>query len=329
MAKREKRTIATVVKQRFDYDVSDLEAYTDEQSMDILTDLIFSAGLTSRISVMENVKGSELIKMLSSEPVLQSAESCGWTPTGGIVLTDKTITTKRVKIQEDYCNEDLNGTWAQLMNSAGANQQDQDAPFNEVMVTYYLKKARLMNQNLMLNGDTTSLNVNLAFYDGFVKLWENDVNVVEYNSPEVAITVANAMNIALGLYNTIPAVLFDNGTELEIMVGRETYRKIIENNYNDNQYHYTLTEEAGVEPSFILPTTNTRIRVYSQLNGTDKMFAVPLNYMFFGTDLESDVDGFEFKYNDTDEKLRFGVKWRSGVEYVYSEYFTRLVLTAS
>lgn len=326
---REKRTIKSVVKQRFNYDVEDLAPYTDEQSMDILTNLILNAGLTSRISVMENVKGSEKIKLLSSDPVLQSAESCGWTPTGGIVLTDKTITTERIKIQEEYCNEDLNGTWAQLMNSAGANQQDQDAPFNEVMVNYYLKKARLMNQNLMLNGDTTSLNANLAFYDGFVKLWENDVNVVEYNSLETTITNSNAMAIALGLYNSIPAVLFDNGNEVEIMVGRETFRKIIENNYNDNQYHYSITEEAGIEPSFILPTTNTRVRAYSQLNGTDKMFAVPLNYMFFGTDLESDVDGFEFKYNDTDEKLRFGVKWRSGVQYVYSEYFTRLVLTAS
>ena len=326
---REKRTLKSVVKQRFDYDVTELAPYTDEQSTEILTDLIFNAGLTSRISVMENVKGSAKIKLLASEPVLQSAEACGWTPTGGIVLTNEVITTERVKIQEEYCNEDLNGTWAQMLNSAGANQQDQDAPFNEIMVAYYVKKARLANQNLMLNGDTTSLNVNLAFYDGFVKRWTNDADVVAYTSLETSITVSNAMGIALGLYNTIPSVLFDNGNEVEIMVGRETFRKIIENNYNDNQYHYTITEEAGVEPSFILPTTNTRVRSYSQLNGTDEMFAVPLNYMFFGTDLEGDEEGFEFKYNEYDEKLHFGVKWRSGISYVFPQYFTRLELTTS
>lgn len=325
---KDKQYLRAYVKNRFAYDVSDLEEYVDAQSTEIWTDLIYSGGLTSRISVMENNKGSEYIKLLSSNPVLQSADTCGWTPSGGVVLTDKVLTTKRVKIQEEYCNEDLNGTWAQLMNVAGANRQDTEAPeFGDMMIAYYIKKARKINQDLMINGDTTSINPNLNKYDGFLKLWENDPDVTVYYSGQTAITTSNAMAIALGLYNTIDPVLFENDVNLEIWVGRETFRKIIENNYNDNQYHYNITEEAGIEPSFILPTTNTRVRAYSQLNGTDEMIAVPLNYLFWGTDIESDIEGFEFKYNEHDEKLRFGVKWRSGIQYVFGQYITRLLLT--
>lgn len=318
-----------IVKERFDYDVSGIGSYTDEQSTQMLTDLVFTSGLTSRISVMENVKGSEKIKLLNSTPALQAASACGWTPSGGIILTNETITTDRVKIQEEYCNEDLNGTWGQLMNAAGANVQDTEAPFADIMAAYYIKKAAKLNQDLMFNGDTTSLNPDLAHYDGFVKLWDNDGSLGVYNSTETAIDATNALTIALGLYNEIDPVLFDNGINVEIICGRETFRKIIAQNYNDNNYHFPLTEEEGVEPSFILPTTNTRVRAYSQLNGTEKMYAVPYNYMFFGTDLAGDYEGFEFKYDDTDEKLRFGVKWRSGVQYVFPQYFTRLELAAS
>lgn len=318
-----------IVKDRFAYDVSDLTAYTDEQSTNMLTDLVYNSGLTSRISVMENVKGSEKIKLLTSEPTVQAASSCGWNASGGVVLTNETLTTERVKIQEEYCNEDLNGTWAQLMNAAGANRQDQDAPFSDVMSAYYIKKAAKANQDLMLKGDTTSLVPSLAHYNGFIKLWDADADLVTYSSTQTSLTNTNALDVALGLYNEIDPILFDNGVNVEIIVGRETFRKIIEQNYNDNNYNYTISEEAGVEPSFILPTTNIRVRAYSQLNGTSKMYAVPYDYMFFGTDLEGDFEGFEFKYNDHDEKLRFGVKWRSGVSYVFPQYFTKLALATS
>jgi len=323
------KSLKDTIRERFDYDVTGLASYTDEQSTEMLTDLVYNAGLTTRISVMENNKGSEEIKLLTSSPTLQAASSCGWNATGGIVLTDKALTTKRVKIQEEYCNEDLNGTWGQLMNAAGANRQDQEAPFNDIMSAYYVRKAAKLNQDLMLNGDTASAVTSLAHYDGFVKLWDNDGSLNVYTAPYPTITRTNAFDIMLGLYNSIPAVLFDNEENVEIICGRETYREVIEAIYDDNNFHHTLEEEAGAEPSFILPTTNIRVRAYSQLNGTNKIYAVPYNYMFFGTDLEGDYEGFEFKYNEHDEKLRFGVKWRSGVNYVFSQYFTRVEYTVS
>jgi len=64
-----------LVRERFDYDVEALAPYTDAQSTQMLTDLIYASGLTSRISIMENVKGSEDIKLLTSDPALQAATS--------------------------------------------------------------------------------------------------------------------------------------------------------------------------------------------------------------------------------------------------------------
>ena len=323
------KTFKEKIKDKYAWDVSDLAPYTDEQSQEILTDLTYNSGFTARVAVMENVKGSEKIKLLNSEPALKSAATCGWNASGGAIFSDVTLTTDRIKIQESYCNEDLNGTWAQLLNQAGANRQDQTLPMEEVMKAYYIKKAAKLNQDLIFNGDTTSINPNLVFYDGLRKKWKADADLGVYNSAETSITTTNAFSIALGLYNAIDPVLFDNEEMIEIIVGRETYRKIIEAVYNDNNYHHTLQEVAGTEPSFILLTTNIRVRAYSQLNGTDEMYQVDYRYIFYGTDLEDDMAGFEAKYNDHDETLRFGVKWRSGINYVFPQYFTRLELANS
>jgi len=322
-----KKDLFTSLHDNFAYDVSALPAYTDEQNEEILTDLVYTSGLTSRVTVQEGNKGTETMKLLNVTMALQSATSCAWNADGSVTFTGEDLVTKRVKNQMELCNEDLNGTWAQMLNVIGANRQDETLPLESVIEAYSVKTAMKTNQDLMIKGDTTSLNPDLVHYDGYQKLWDADADLGLYTSLETSITVANALSIALGLYNTIDSVLFDNGEPVEIICGRETYRKIIENVYNDNNFHHQLEEEQGTEPSFILPTTNIRVRSYPQFNGTEKMYAVPYRFMFYGTDLTSDVDGFVVKYNDNDEKLRFGTKWRSGVSYVFPEYFVRLALS--
>jgi hypothetical protein len=189
-------TFAEQIKHDFDYDVSDLESYTDEQSPDIMENLISDSNLKSRINVMTGVKGSEKIKLISSAPSLQAASTCGWTPDGGVILTDVTITSTRVKIQEEYCNEDLNDTWAQIENVAGANAQDETPPsFADIMIRYYMMRANELDENLMINGDTGSLDPNLVYYNGFKKLWLADGDMNVYYSAQTTISASNAYDI--------------------------------------------------------------------------------------------------------------------------------------
>lgn len=322
--------LAKRIEEKFGFDVTGLAAYTDEQSTEILKDLIFSANLTSRIQVLQNVKGSQKIKLMSASLPLQSAASCGWSESGDMVLTNETITTSRLKIQASFCNEDLVDTWGQLLLAIGANRQDTELPFADVLTAYAIKTAQKKNQDLMFNGDTGSGNPDLAHYDGYVKLWDADAGLVEVTTLVTAatgFTNANAFNIALEVYEGIPAEVFDNGIAPEIICSRSTARKILTQIYNDKDYAGSVAvEDNGGELSFILPTTNTKVRSYPQL-ADNKMYAVPYEYMFFGTDLENDVDGFEAKYNETDENIRFGVKFNSGVQYVLPQYFVKLTFT--
>lgn len=319
------------VRHQHDWDVSDLGAYVNEQSTEIIEDMINEGNLKAKMNVMTDVKGKELIKLINSNPSLQAANACGWTPEGGMILTDVTISTVRVKIQEEYCNEDLNETWAQIMNATGANAQDETPPsFADGMLLYYQMRAQELDEDLIINGDTTSLDSNLVYYDGFSKLWDNDASLNVAYSTETTIDGTNGFDVMKTLVAAIPTIVkrHKDKVKAEVICGYETAQFVLDQIYADKDYASSINvTEANGELSFILPTTNITIRSIVQLDGTEKVYGVCYGYMFYATDLENDKDGFVWKYSDYDETLRFGVKWRCGIQYVFPEYFTRLRLT--
>ncbi len=324
------KTFHEKIKDKFDWDVSALDPYTDEQSTMFIEDLIASSKFLSRINVQDGNKGSEDIKLLSSAVTVQAATVCGWNASGGVVYTDETLTTKRLKVQEEYCNEDLNGTWAQLMNAAGANRQDTEMPLLSVIEAYYIKKVQKRIQDLVINGDTASLDANLTFFDGMRKKLKADADVVVATVPYPTINDTNGFDALRLVEAAIPRDVKDNGIAHEIVVDYAIARNCLNQVWNDKDFsaEVDFTDEDG-EISFMLPSTRTMVRSMPQLNNTEEVYVFVYPYIFYGTDTAGDENGFEAKYNETDEKLRFSVKWRSGVEYVLPQYFVRMERTLS
>lgn len=325
--RRKKQTFAEVIQERFGWDVTDLDDYIDETSEEIHRDLVFSAGLKKRISIMENVKGSKKIKLLRSDLVLQSADTCGRTPNGTIIFSDKTLVTERVKIDASLCNEDLVDTWAQMLLAVGARNQDEEMPIESVIAAYTVEIAHNKDQRLIFLGDTTSLDPDLQHYDGLIKKWEADVLIPSVNVAAAAVTDANGFAVGKAMTNSVPAILKDKKVPVEIIGSRNDLQAILDNVWNDKDYNalVNFTDVDG-ELSFRLPTTNETFRSYPEIPDGN-MYVVPYMFVFYGTDLESDVDGFSIYYDEKDEVLYFGMKWRSGIQYVYPEYFRKLNLT--
>ena len=329
--KREaKRTFAEDLKYRFDWDVTALPEYVDDTAPNIMEDIVNGGTIKSLMSVMDNVKGKKTIKLASSNPALQAATACGWTPQNGIILTDEVIDTTRVKIQETYCNEELNDTWAQIENAAGANRQDEDPSFINTFANYYRMRAIELDENLIVNGDTASIDPSLTHYDGFVKLFANDGDVVSVPFAG-ALDNTNAFTALLDLYNGANVKVKSNlaSTNARIICGWETARSCIEQIYNEKDYASVLewSEENG-SISFTLPTTNMTVTSIRELDGTDRAYLIPFTYLFYGTDLEGDINEFNIKWLEYDiQQLGIDMKWRSGIQYVFPEYFTKLDVT--
>jgi hypothetical protein len=250
MAKKTKlkQKFAERLKDEFDFDVSALPVYVDEQGTDIIEALIEEGHLVSRINVMDGVKGKKTIKMLATDVPLQSAAACGKTPDGSVILTGKDIEVVPVKVDLKFCNKDLNGTWGQLLLKMGKRAEKENLPLEDVIASHVVRTGQKKNQDLMILGDTASLNPDLAHYDGFRKLWLADGDLFVATSAG-AWNVSNAFDRMVALANLIPTPLRDAGIEPEIICNRIIAQLVLNQIYNDKDYSANLEDHRTLIPA--------------------------------------------------------------------------------
>ena len=318
------------LKDRFDFDVSALPAYTDEQATEFLTDLIESSNFLSKLQVEEDVKGSKTIKLLNGDVTLQEVTGCTLTPDGSIVFDGKNLVTKRLGMAIKFCNEDLNGKFTQMLNVIGSNRQDSEMVLEAVIMAYIAQLVKRKSQRLALLGDTDSIDPELAISDGFIKKFDADGDMEVYYSAETAIDDTNGYTIVKGLIDTIPAIVFDKALNMSIIIGRTEALGVIAqyDTLFPTKNSIVYTDVDGVM-SFTFPNTTVRVETVPELNGLNKAYSVCWDYMFLGTDLESDMDGLSIKYDDYINELKAEGLFRLGVEFVLGQYFTRTHLAIS
>jgi hypothetical protein len=316
--------LAQKIREKFDWDVENLAPYTNEQSTEFIQDLIGSSVFLSKVRSLEGVKRRQAIKLLSGDVKLQAMEGCTTNPDGSITFDDRVIETVRLYFGVELCNEDLNGHYTEMLNAVGSNNQDGVMPLEAVLLAYLNKQLAKKAQRVGLIGDETSLDTELALFDGFITLLEADTDVVTANIG------ANAFETAMNVVNAINEDVLDNEVEHEIICSRATAQAILTYIYNDKDYNALTVdvERANGQLSFVLPTTATRVTSVNTLQGNSNMYLVCYPYMFLGSDVESDMDGIEVKYDDYNNKLKAEVSFRMGVQFVYPQYFVRTVVAS-
>lgn len=317
-------------KQKFDYDVSALDDRTDNTLPDLISALIANSEFLSELTLEEGVKGTREIALLNADITLQAKTGCAQSPDGSVVFTGVDLTTKLLYAGVKFCNEDLNGKMTQILNVLGVKRQNGQLPaeIEDILMAYLMKVLTRKAQRVVLLGDTTSLDSELALFDGLVKIIDASSDVAVYTSPYPTITPTNGYDIAFGLFKSIDGELFDNGVTVNIYTGRTEALEILEQWNNDNPYSQVEIPTEGTSMTFRLPLTNVMVKTLPELNGKNKMYAIPTSLTFLGTDLMSDME-LDIKYDDYNDELKAEASFRLGTNIVWDKYFTRLELTAS
>lgn len=315
---------------KFDWDPALLDDWKDNTLPEVVTDLIGNSEFLSEFTIEEGVKGTKEITLMNADLTLSEKTGCTQSLDGSVVFTGVDLTTKLLEAGIEFCNETLNGKMTQILNVLGVKRQNGQLPaeIEDILMAYLMKLLERKAQRLVVLGDTLSLDAELAILDGLIKIIENDVNVVEYLSAEVAITDVNGYDIAYGLATTVDSELFDNGMAVKIYTGRAEALKIIKA-YNDaNPYSQVTVNLGGTSMTFELPLTGISITTLPELNNLGKMFAIPMALTFLGVDDQADMV-LEIKYDDYNDKLKVYSAFRLGTQIVWGKYFTKLTLTAS
>lgn len=323
--------LGKALKEKFDYDVTGLPAWTDNTMPNVITDLINNSNFLGKMTLEENVKGTKEIALLNADVTLQAKVSCTPSPDGSVIFTKTDLVTVPLYAGIEFCNEDLNSKMTQVLNALGMKRQEGQlpAPLEDILMAYLMKNLQRKAQRLVILGDTGSLDAELALMNGLRYRINNNTSVVDYMSTESSITASNAYAIAYGLFKTIPAELFDNGVTVEIFCGRDVALLILEDWNNANPYtQVPVPADNGTSMEFMLPLTNVKVVTLPELTGTEEMWALPLSLTFLGVDSTDDMV-YDIKYDAYDEKLKAECSFRLGTNIVWGEYFTRLELMVS
>jgi hypothetical protein len=319
------------LKEKFDYDVTGLPAWTDNTMPNVITDVIENSNFLGRLTLEENVKGTLEIALLNADVTLQAKVACTPSPDGSVIFTKENLTTVPLYMGIEFCNEDLNTKMTQVLNALGLKRQDGQlpAPLEDILMAYLLKNLQRKAQRLVILGDTTSLDAELSLMNGLRYRINNNTSVVDYMSAEASITAANAYAIVYGLFKAIPSELFDNGYTIDIFMGRDKALLVLEDWNNANPYsQVAIPAEVGTSMEFVLPLTNIKITTLPELNGTNDVWALPLALTFLGVDSLEDMS-YEIKYDAYNDKLKAEASFRLGTSIVWGQYFTRLQLAVS
>lgn len=305
-------SIKKYVKSNFDYDVSGLNAYVDDQREDLIHRSVTEAQTLSYIAIQQGIKGTEDLKLLNDSIVYQTGD-CSMSPSGDTIFTDRQISVETIGYLKRFCQKDLAGFWTQLALRPGAMAEDKTLPFEQVLINYLLELHAFELEKLIWQGNKVSGVGNLAFMNGFNQFLTVANGCVDLNqSGQTQINATNAFDIFYEAFTETPANIAE-GQDFICFTGRENFNFLLKNLVDLNLYHFA-PNQIGTMSEILLPGTNMRVVKVNGLNGTTKIYTGRASHFYFGTDLSSDFESYDLWYSFDDDVIYLRSKFRAGVQ---------------
>ena len=299
----------------FDFDVSGLAAYVDEQSQELLVKQVTAGKTLEQITIQEGIKGSEEIKLMDDSLVYQTGD-CTMTASGDTVFTDRAISVETLGYMKKFCQKDLAGFWTQLNLRAGAMAEDEELPFEAQIIAYIQELQSNELDKLIWRGNKSTGTGNLAFMNGFRSILTTGAGCVDLNTSATAsITNANAYDVFYEVFENSPEAVAESA-DFKCFTGRENFNKLIKNLVDLNFFHYSPDQMATMD-SVVVPGTDMTVCKVVGLNTLDNIYTGRASHFIFGTDLTGDLDQFELFYSQDDDVIYLRSKFRAGVQVPY------------
>jgi hypothetical protein len=223
--------------------------------------------------------------------------------------------------------QDFEIKWTTMWQASGLKNSLKTLVKEDQLTAVLVALLKKKIQDLIIKGDTTSLNPELALLDGLVAQWTADSNLVSVPLP--AFTATNAVANFAAMYDAIPNEVLDSGTNVEIWTSVANVNNLIDEVYDTKDYaSSSLVERVGAMVSVQHPTRAIKIVSYPQFTG-NQAFCVPTDYIIVGTDAADELSGLEVTYLEEAMKVRILGGMRIDVKYVFSEYFVKWTLATS
>lgn len=276
-----------------------LSAYVEERRLPLIKKAILGANSLNMVNRQSGVKGVAALNLISTDPVVADASNCGFDAAGTSELSQRTIETKPLKVNMEFCEKTLKNTWAEYNLRWVA--EDKDIPYEEYILSEIADKVAAKVESYLWMGDSgLSLSglTEIAASDGGIKV-------------ELA-TGTSAYDAIQSVYMAIPEEILDKAV---IFVPAVTFREFMQDLVAKNYFHYDPQNQNF--DSFLFPGTNVRVQ---KINGLkDYVIAADPDNLFFGYDIEDAPETFDVWYSKDDRVERVAVEWNQGAQIAYPD----------
>lgn len=292
--------------------ISIVTGYTAEHKDELLTKATMDAKSLRYIDVMPNVKYKDNIHYLDSEIVLADGSVCGWNPQGSDVFSDRTIETKAVKVEKEFCFKDFEKTYAnyQLKWEAGR----ETLPFEQKFAESNMNKIQDAVEELVWKGNSTiGISGLLADIDA-----ESGTTITLTGA-----TGETATNLINAVVAAVPAVALKKGVNL--FLSYTLFRKYVAEQ-NANCCANRSVIDAALEEMKYVGDSRINIVPVQGLEDAAKIYivAAPADAMVYATDIENADNVYRMWFEERDEKFDFRVLFRAGTGLRWADEIVKM-----
>ena len=290
------------------YDVSKLSAYVAENKDLLVKEVLFGgaegdtiANLTKQLGI----KTSENIHSLNLNPTLQNGKGCGFNAQGDTEITERVIETAAIKVNEEWCPDDLLAKYAEYLVRLGADANAETLPFEAEIVDALVAGINKKMETLVWAGNKD----NGDLINGFLKIANDESDKVDVN-----ISGMSALEAAKAIVKALPEDIIDDAV---IFMSPAKYRDLVLDLVDKNYYKYDAGNTS--DEDVVIPGTSVRVHKTLGLAGKSEMFASAYANMFYGADAMNDKEEVRIWFSDDDDKFKLKVKFNAGVQVAFPD----------
>lgn len=298
------------------YDVRGLVDYTKENRDVLVRSIVLGTKYGDTIPYLRKqlgVKCSEPIHLLDTDPVFQDGEGCGFSAAGSTILSDRVIETAPIKINSEWCPDDLLCSYAEWMVRYGANANAEGGlPFESEILSDIEKKTNDEMERLVWQGDSS----NGDLIDGFITRAAGADSASTINISSAITSADTAYDKVKKVIMAIPEEIIDKAV---VFVSPSLFRELAFQLVEDFKYNANLFNGEVEATDIVFPATDIKVHKTKGLKNAGVIYASTYDNLVYGTDLMNDKEEMRLWFSDDADLYRLKVKWNAGVQTIYPD----------
>ena len=282
--------------------VSTLPDYIQENRDELFVKAIASTKTLDYIESMLGVKGKAALNYLDSTVVLADGETCGWNPQGDDTFTQKTVSTKLVTVNKEFCAKQMRSKWMSYDLSLAAGREN--LPFEQKIAESNVAAIKKAVEKLIWQGDT-GLGI-----DGLLKQIKAEESAIKVNGGTTILEKIGKVIAA------IPAGALEKG--VNVFMSYTDFRSYVEAKNAECCANMPIID-ANVD--YLVYAGDSRIKLVpvAGLEGTNKIVAAPYDALVYATDVEDSEGIFKMWFDEKEDKFLFKVLFTAGTAVKYAD----------